>query len=177
MKRNVLIYGLIIGTILAINMIFMVSRMYSNPGFKGNDVIGYTSMVVMFSLIFFGVKNYRNRQLNGNISFGKAFKAGFLIAFVGSSIYVLAWLFYYYLFVPDFIDIYTGHVLKNCSPSDLDAKTKEMANFKEMYKNPIFVVLITYSEVLPVGLIVALISSLLLKRKNRSMENQVASQS
>src|SRR5690606_11740459 len=98
MKKNVLIFGLVIGTILCANMIVMVNMMYSNPDFKGNDIVGYAAMVVLFSLIFFGVRNYRNKHLNGFISFGKAFKTGFLIALIGSTMYVVVWLFYYYLF-------------------------------------------------------------------------------
>ena len=84
---------------------------------------------------------------------------------VGSTLYVVVWLFYYYLFVPDFIDVYTDHVLTTCAPEDVAAKAAQMADFKEMYKNPLFVVLITYSEVLPIGLLVAVVSALLLKRK------------
>jgi amino acid transporter len=167
MKKNVLIFGLVLGTILCINMIYMVNLCYTNPDFKGNDVVGYTALVVVFSLTFFGIRNYRNKELNGEISFGKAFKTGVLIAFAGSTMYVVVWLFYYYLFVPDFIDVFIPHVLKETSPADLPAKTKEMANFKEMYKNPVFVVLITYSEVFPIGLIVALVSALVLKRKKK----------
>ena len=86
--------------------------------------------------------------------------------------YVVVWLFYYYLFVPDYLDKYIPLVLKETaqnSASELAAKTKEMENFKTMYKNPLFVILITYSEVLPVGLAVALISSLILKKK-KNME-------
>lgn len=168
MTRKVLIFGLILGTILCANMFWMVDRCYSNADFKSNDVLGYAAMVVVFSLTFFGTLNYRNKELNGFISFGKAFKTGALIAFAGATMYVVVWLFYYYLFVPDFLDKYIGHVLRECaqtSPTELAAKTKEMAEFKEMYKNPLFIVLITYFEVLPVGLIVALISALILKRK------------
>jgi hypothetical protein len=121
----------------------------------------------MFSLIFFGVRNYRNKQLNGIITFGKAFKTATLIALVGSTIYVIVWLFYYYLFVPDFIEVYTERVLNTCSPSDLEAKTKQMASFKELYKNPLFIILITYSEVLPIGLVVALVSALILKKRQK----------
>lgn len=167
MKKVVLIFGLIIGTILCINMVVMINMMYSHTDFKGNDIVGYAAMVVLFSLIFFGVRNYRNKQLYGFISFGKAFKTGALIALVGSTIYVVVWLFCYYLFVPDFIDVYTSYVLNNCTKEDLPAKTVEMANFKEMYKNPLFVILITYSEVLPIGLVIALVSALILKRKNK----------
>lgn len=167
MKRNVLLYGSIIGIILCVNMVLMVNVIYNNPTVKANDIVGYAAMVVMFSLIFFGVRNYRNKQPDGLITFGKALKTGALIALVGSTIYVIVWLFYYYLFVPDFIDAYTKRVLNTCSPSDLASKTKEMANFKEMYKNPLFVILITYFEVLPVGLAVTLVSALILKKSRK----------
>ncbi|MEC3880294.1 DUF4199 domain-containing protein [Parapedobacter sp. 10938] len=166
MKKVVLIFGLVIGAVFCANIGFMIYWMYHNPDLKGNDIVGYAAMVLVFSLIFFGTRNYRNKYLDGYITFGKAFKTGALIALVGSTIYVLVWLFCYYLFVPDFMDVYSDYVLKNCTEDDLPAKTKEMANFKEMYKNPIFVILITYSEVLPIGLAVALISALILKKKN-----------
>lgn len=164
MKKIVLVFGLVIGTILCANMVVMTNMIYANTNYKGNDIVGYAAMVVVFSIIFFGVRNYRNRYPGGYMSFGKAFKTGTLIALVASTIYVAVWLFYYYLFIPDFIDVYTSCVLKNCTAADLPAKTAEMANFKEMYKNPLFVVLITYSEVFPVGLVVAFVSALILKK-------------
>jgi hypothetical protein len=127
-------------------------------------------MVVVFSLTFFGIRNYRNKELNGEISLGKAFKTGTFIVLLGSTMYVVVWLFYYYLFVPDFIDKYILHVLKEAtregaSAHELATKTKEMDSFKEMYKNPLFVILTTFAEVLPIGLVVAFVSALILKRK------------
>lgn len=171
MKKNVIIFGLVLGTILCINMVIMVNMMYSNPEFKGNDLLGYTVMVVVFSLIFFGVRNYRNKVTGGVISFGKAFKTGLYIALVAATLYVAVWLVYYYLFVPDFIDQYTSHVLYQCTTeAEIAEKTREMERFSEMYKNPLFVILITYSEVLPVGLVVALVSAFVLKRKEKKAE-------
>lgn len=167
MKKIVLVFGIIIGLVFCANIGFMVYWMYHNPDLKGSELVGYAVMVVVFSLIYIGVRNYRNKQLDGFISFGKAFKTGALIALLGSAIYVAAWLFSYYLFVPDFMDIYSDYVLKNCTPEDLPAKTKEMADFKELYKNPLFVILITFLEVLPIGLVVALVSALILKRKRK----------
>lgn len=165
MKRIAWIFGLIIGAILAVNMVAMVQMIYKGNALKGNDIAGYTVLVAIFSLIFFGVKNYRNKQTEGDFTFGKAFKLGALIAFIGATVYVVVWLFYYYLFVPDFMDVYTSCVLRQSPASELHERTLQMANFKEMYENPLFVVLITYSEVLPIGLAVALVSALILKKK------------
>ena len=174
MKRNVWIFGLILGVVLAGNMVFMVNLLYTNPDFERNDVAGYAGMVVVFSLIFFGIRNYRNKQLEGMISFGHAFKTGALIALIGSTMYVVTWLFYYYLFVPDFIEQYSMCVLnaanrEGATQAELAAKRQEMEQLKEMYKSPFFIVLMTYAEVLPVGLVVALVSSLILKKKSKNL--------
>ena len=125
MKKNILIFGLVTGAILSINMVIVVNVLYNNPDFESNDFLGYSTMVVILSLIYFGVRNYRNKQLNGVISFGKAFKAGLLIALVASTMYVVVWLFYYYLFVPDFMEVYASHVLEQCTSPDELAATKE----------------------------------------------------
>lgn len=174
MKKIIWIYGVIIGTALSTNTIIMMNMMVNNKHFKGNDVVGYAALIAMFSIIFFGIRKYRNNYSDGSISFGKAFKIGALIAFIGSSMYVVFGLGYYYFFVPEFLDAYIQMVLNNCtSPEELAAKTKEMASFKEMYKNPFFAILITYMEVLPLGLVVALVSALILKKKQERSINTI----
>ena len=40
-----------------------------------------------------------------------------------------------------------------------------MANFSRLIKNPFFNALVTYSEIIPTGIIVSLISAWVLKRK------------
>lgn len=171
MNRNNLIYGLITGTLLSINLIFTLSLFYSNPDFKGNEVFGYGIMVAIYSFVFLGIRNYRNNQLNGFISFGNAMKRGTIIALIGSTIYVVFWLFYYYLVVPDFLEKYISFVLRETAKSgssviEIAEKTKEMNSFRELYQNPLFIIVTTYAEVLPVGLLVALVSSAILKRKS-----------
>jgi len=179
MKRNVLIFGLVLGTVLASHGIYMMSVVYNNPEFESNDVVGYAAMIVVFSLIYVGVRNYRNAELRGVISLGKAFKTGAWIALLGSTMYVVLGLTYYYVFVPDFLDKYTLHVLSQATrngatAAELAAKTEEMNQFKEMYRNPVFAVLISYAEVLPIGLVVAFISSLILKKKPQGKKISVA---
>jgi len=51
------------------------------------------------------------------------------------------------------------------SQQELTKQTAEMARLTQMYKNPFFVIIMTYIEILPVGLFVSLISAWILKRK------------
>lgn len=174
MTKSIFTFGSILGTILCANMIYMVYKCYNDPYFETNDILGWIAMTVAFSLTFFGIKNYRDKELNGIISLGKAFKTGALIVLLASTIYVVVWLFYYYLFVPDFIEKYAQHVLymakkEGASASEIISKKKEMEQYGEMYKNPVLIILLTYMEVLPLGLVVAFISSLVLKKKQTAL--------
>ncbi|MBL7728595.1 MAG: DUF4199 domain-containing protein [Dinghuibacter sp.] len=173
MKKLILTYGLIAGAVVSTIMLFTmnyISYCNGNVDFETSMLIGYASMLLAFSLVFVGTRNYRNKYNNGIISFGKAFKTGILIVLVASTIYVAAWLVCYYFFMPDFMEQYAASAINKLKESgasqlEIDEKAKEMANFAKMYKRPVFNALITYAEILPVGLVVTLISSLVLKRK------------
>jgi len=172
MKKIIIIYGLIAGSVVSILMLFSLN--ISNAGghidFDKGLLIGYASMLIAFSLVFVGIRNYRDKSSEGVIGFGKAFKIGIMIVLIASTIYVLAWLIDYFFFVPDFIEKYSAHMLDKLKASgasqiEIDKQTQEMASLGRMYKNPFFNAMMTYIEILPVGLIVTLISSLVLKRK------------
>lgn len=173
MKKNIIIYGLIAGIVVSIPMLFTVnstSHREGNIDYDRSLVIGYASMLIAFSLVFVGIRNYRNKFNEGVISFGKAFKIGIMIVLIASTIYVAAWLIDSSFFIPDFAEKYSAHMLdrlkaSGASQMEIDRKTKEMADFVRMYKNPFFNAMMTYVEILPVGLVVTLISSLILKRK------------
>jgi len=173
MKKTVLVFGFILGGLITTMMIYGTMQCCRNPEAKSNDVAGYAALIVAFSFIFIGIKNFRDKYNGGLISFGKAFRVGFFISLIASTIYMIVWLFNYYLFTPEFIDKYTQHVLyvartDGASQLELEKKAAEMADLKQLYKNPLFVVLHSYIEVLPIGLVVSLISSLILKRVKRA---------
>lgn len=173
MKKKIIIYGLIAGIIVTAQMLFSVNYMSycnGNLDYGTSMVIGYASMLIAFSLVFVGIRNYRDQYNEGIITFGKAFKIGILIVFIASTMYVVAWLINYYFFSTDFIEKYSAHMIdqlkdSGASTQEIEKQAKEMADFAQMYKNPFFNAMITYTEIFPVGLIVTLISSLLLKRK------------
>lgn len=179
MKKNIIIYGLISGIIASFLMLFSMNFLnHKEAGINYNTsmLIGYASMLLAFSLIFVCIRNYRDKYNGGLISFGKAFKIGIGITLIASTMYVIAWLIDYFFFIPDFMDKYSAHVLSELkasgtSQAKLDEQAKEMADFAVMYKNPFFNAMMTYVEILPVGLIVTLISSLILKRKAASINS------
>lgn len=172
--KHSLTYGLISGAIVAVAMTVSISIYYQNPDLEPTTVWGYASMILAFSMMFVGIKNYRDKVNGGSISFGKALKIGLVITLIGSTIYVVTWLIMYYGFIPDYIDKYIDLMLKQAaasgaSPAELAKQTQEMSEMREWIKNPIFLVLMTYMEILPVGLIVALISALVLRRKPQAV--------
>ncbi len=75
MKKIVITYGLIAGVILGA-MFFVTAPLYDKGivNFDNGMLIGYTTMVVALSLVFFGVKSYRDNQKNGAITSVRAFR-------------------------------------------------------------------------------------------------------
>jgi hypothetical protein len=170
MKKIILICGLIAGLIAGGWAVFFISLCYKNMNLENGMLYGYTAMLVGFSLVFVGIKNYRDNHLGGYISFGKAFQLGMLIAFIASTVYVVMWLIDYYFFVPDFDIVFGKHEVDKlraagAGPAAIAAKTAEMAEFSRNYKNPFYNAMWTYFEILPVGLIVSVFAALILKKK------------
>ena len=174
MKKNIIIYGLIAGIVVSTLMLFNVHSLSYSEGKFDYDrglVIGYATMLIAFSLVYVGIRNYRDKYNGGVISFGKAFKIGIMMVLIASTIYVIAWLIDYYFFIPDYMETYSAATLDKLKASgasqiEIDKQTIKMANFVRMLKNPFFNAMMTYVEILPVGLVVTLISSLILKRKS-----------
>jgi len=170
MKKVVIVYGSIAGLIVAVLMVISMGIYHKTGNIENGMLVGYTSMIIAFSLIFVGIKSYRDKHNAGAISFGKAFKVGLLITLIASTFYVVAWLINYYCFMPDFMEKYSAATINQlkadgASAEKIASETKEMAWFTENYKNPFFIVLFTYIEILPVGLLVSLIAALILKSK------------
>ena len=170
MAKNALIFGLIAGIIVSLVMVISMLKGVNNMNFDHGMAYGYTSMLVGFAMLYFGVKNYRDKQCNGYISFGKAFTLGLYIALIASTMYVVTWMIDLKFFIPDFMDKYAAAAVAkaqaaHATDAEMAAKIKEMDGYKAMYQNPVMIVLLTYTEILPVGLLVALLSAWKLKKK------------
>ena len=77
MRKTVLTFGLMAGTILAAMM--LLTFPFMEPiGFDGAEIIGYGTMVLAFLMVFFGVNSYRENVAGGTLTFGRAFVVGLL---------------------------------------------------------------------------------------------------
>jgi hypothetical protein len=171
-KRIVLTFGLISGAVLSVMMLATIPFM-DRIGLDKGEIIGYTTMVLAFIMVFFGIRSYRDTVLDGTIGFGRAFQVGILITLISCVCYVATWQLVYYKIAPDFVEKYTAHVLEGAKASgateqQLAVQKAQMARFMELYKNPLVNVAITFLEPLPVGLVITLVCAGILRRKRAS---------
>jgi hypothetical protein len=169
MKKTVLTFGLISGAIMAV-MMFATLPFVERIGFDKGFIIGYTTMILAFMLVFFGIRSYRENVNNGSITFGRAFAVGILITVIACVCYVVAWEILYYNFMPDFLDKYASYTIEKAKAAGatqqaIDAQVQEMKNFKAIYENPLFNAALTFTEPFPVGLLVTLISAAILRKR------------
>ena len=167
MRKKVLIFGIGAGLIVAVPMCLMVAN--SEHGSAAQSYFtGYLVMVLGLSLIFFGVKRLRDRELGGAIRFVPALLTGLGISVVASVIYVIGWEIT--LVVTDFafIDSYSTAAVeaaraKGASAAEVAAVIAQMDEFRRQYANPFFRMPMTFIEIFPVGLLISLISAALLR--------------
>jgi hypothetical protein len=169
MKKTVLTFGLISGTILAV-MIVGSMPFEAKIGFAKAEIIGYTTLVLAALLVFFGVRSYRENVSGGRLSFARGFAVGILITLVSSFCYVTAWEVTYFGLMPDFGDKYAAHMIdrakaSGASQQTIDKKVQEAQQFSKSYRNPAINVAYTFMEVFPVGLAATLLSAAILRRK------------
>jgi hypothetical protein len=169
MKKTVLTFGLLAGLIISVLMdgsLLLADKIGSGHSMA----LGYTIMVASFLLIYFGIRSYRDNTLAGQISFGRAFACGLLIALITTACYVVVWEVVYFNFMPHFMDGYFAAQIHKVQTSGLDpattaARVAAIERSQQLYQNPLVNMAYTVMEPLPVGLIMTLLSAAILRRK------------
>lgn len=171
MKKVIVTFGVISG---AISSVLMIGTMLfaDRIGFDRGYFLGYTTIVLSFLLVYFGIRSYRDEVAGGMISFGKGFAVGISITLISCVFYVLTWEVLYFKFMPDFMDKWSAHAVEKlraagASDATILAKAQEMKKYKEMYDNPLTNAAMTFLEPFPVGLLITLISAAVLRRKGQ----------
>jgi hypothetical protein len=153
MKQTVFKYGLFgLATgfvIFTLHLVFGIK----NLDYSTNEILGYVSILLSLSFIFFGIKHYRDHINDGLISLGKAIAIGILISvLVGLGIAIAD--FIYTKFIdPSFFSNYEQQLIEQGKQDEIVKMTSTTA------------ALFMLTLVTIIGFIISLISGLILQRK------------
>ncbi|HXC57120.1 MAG TPA: DUF4199 domain-containing protein [Rhizomicrobium sp.] len=168
MLRRILIYGLIAGVIVAIPTSLLPILLKDHLPLATGMVIGYTSMLVAFSMVFLAIKRQRDEAGGGVIRFFPALGLGLAVSVVASIFYVAAWELAMAVTHMDFVAGYSRTALAEAKASGASAAalaklTAQLAELRRNYANPLYRYGETFTEIFPVGVLVSLISAALLR--------------
>lgn len=162
-----LVYGAIAGAIV-ISVISLGLMLGTQNHATGSLWFGYAVMLASMTLLFVGVKRYRDIDCGGVIRFSRAFLIGLATAFVAGFVYAIGWELVLAISGIDFIGQYAATETERLRASGADAatiaaKAEEMRQLAISYQNPLFRFPLTFIEIFPVGLLAALVSAALLR--------------
>jgi len=174
MKRVVLTFGLLAGAVIAA-LVWITAWACDRDmiSFDNLEFVGYASMLIALTMVFFGIKSYRDNYGNGKITFWKGMQIGLLISLIAGVLYY-AGAVSYNLANPNFqirfMEKYTEHTVgklkeQNAPQEKIDAAIAEVELFKRLFQNPVLFFLVCMVEILPVGIIVSLKSAGLLRKR------------
>ena len=171
MKKTVLTFGLISGVISSSLMVCFIP-FYNRIGNDRALILGYTSIVLSFLLVYFGIRSYRDNVGDGHISFAKGFAVGICITLISCLFYVGTWEVLSRTVFQDFMDKYSTAMIAKAQASGasaevVQAKIDEIQRMKVNYANPVYRMLMTFIEPFPIGLLITLISAAVLRKKAR----------
>lgn len=169
MINIIFLFGTLAGLIVIGGMIAVIAASGGQPDMQDNSLLlGYTIMLVALSMIFFGIKAYRDRELGGVIHFMPALFMGLGISIVAGIIYVAVWEVYMAATNNAYITAYIEHYIAQqkaagVTGAALDKLVADMESFKVQYADPLFRMPMTFMEIFPVGLLISLISAAVLR--------------
>ena len=173
MRKVIFIFGLLAGIIVSIFIFISMALIEAGKTPTTNELVGYATIVIALSMIFFGIKSYRDNHQNGVIKFWKGIQVGLLITLVASLIYTFTWETYklvrpekYQAVVDYYFECQINKVkAEGASPEKIESAVNKFENMKALLKNPLLRFGMTMVEIIPVGVIITLISAGILRKK------------
>ena len=167
MLRFVLIYGVIGGIIVAVPMLITMSATTEGQIPENSALYGYLSMLLAFTMVFVGIKHYRDKVCGGVVRFLPALGVGLGISAVASLFWVVGWeitLATGFDFDSAYVDSLVAAAQARGAPAaEIERIRAETADFLAMYANPLFRLPITFVEMFPIGVVISLLSAVLLR--------------
>jgi hypothetical protein len=178
MLRTTLIFGLLAGFFLACLQWIIYPLCYRGYlTLDNSNYVGFAGMLIVFSLIFFAVRSYREGIGGGHVTFWKALQVGLLITLVASVVQAAGWHIYNFVnpdfkdfFIQKFTEYSTRGLNAASDQAAIDSVKQQIELMRTIYSNPLLDLLFSFAMTAPVGIIVSLITAFILKRPPRASE-------
>ena len=174
MKKVVITFGLLGGAVIAA-LVWSTATLVDRDmiGFERLEIVGYTSMLIALSMVFFGIKSFRDNYSGGSITFWKGMQVGMLISLIAGLVYWGSAVSYgaanpgfEQRFMNKFTELKVGQLEQQGAPQEkIDAGKAEVQMMQTLFESPVLFFVICLVEILPVGFIVSLISAGLLRKR------------
>jgi len=129
-------------------------------------------MVTSLCFVYFGIKHYKNHELNGEIDFKTAFIVGALISIFAALGFGIMDAIYITKINPDFVEQYVAYqnnlidAKTNLTLEEVKLEKLAVLKHSEAFKNPFIAFFIMTMMVFVIGVIISLLSALVLHKKN-----------
>ncbi len=167
MKKIVIKYGLW-GAAIVVGIPLLSSLIMGNgeESYSMGEIIGYSSMIVAMSLVYFAMRVYRDKENDGQINFGEGMKIGTLISVLGGVAFAVYNLVFVLWIDPEFGEKYFAY------QEGLERGTDEFQQkFSAMMETGGFMystvggTILMFMTVFLIGLVLSVISALIVKTK------------
>ncbi|NDC29722.1 MAG: DUF4199 domain-containing protein [Bacteroidetes bacterium] len=170
MRRHIIKYSLIAAGCNALWMLLYVAT-FGIFALHWGEAFRVAILICTFSFFtYLCIKSYRQTNPNSEISMKEAMKLGILITFFATTLYAVLWAIINYYFIPDFADRFADHLIEynrylGKSPETMRKKIIEMDEYRVNYKKPLVNIIYSFTEILPIGIILSVINAFVLKNK------------
>ena len=161
MKKLVFRYGNLANIILIITgtLPWLIAG-FSMP-YRIAELVGYVSMLLALSMVYFGMRKYRDQENNGQLQFKQGLKVGLLITLFPSVIIAICTIILI-LFLGDEFMNYALEYYKTTVSAAEYAEIEAQVN-NPIMQNPLFQGLVMFVTVFLLGFIVSLVSAFMLR--------------
>lgn len=160
-------FGLLTGLVL---IVFTLILFLAGAGDK--SPLRFISLILYIGMLYWGMVNIRDRQLEGVMSYGKAFSTGFWIALFASILVAIFMIFYM-----KYID--TGATARAITaaenkilarnPNISDADLNKALGMVKMFTNPFISAITTLIWEVIIGTVLSLIIAIFAKREDKTL--------
>ncbi len=168
MQKTILRYGFYgVGVMLIILVAdFLIFKEKEN--WEVQEVVGYATIVLSLSFVYFGIRHWRDAYNNGLLSFVQGLKLGTIITIFPSIAFGLFTLLQMNILDPEFSNNYYNHYtqkLRASTPPDkLQDALQKLESEKEMFSSPLVQFGAMFLTVFFIGMVITVISALILQR-------------